>query len=90
MSARGRAGDGVPFVGTDELVAWLHAMPVLDRARVASLLVNTENIRVVGRIRRAAIYELTRTMTYAEAAAQLGMSVSAINNAVSEHRRDAS
>jgi DNA-directed RNA polymerase specialized sigma24 family protein len=83
------AGQRPPFADEDELVAWLESLPPLDQARVASLLVDTENIRRVGRIRRAAIYELTRSMTYAEVAAALGMSVSAVNNAVTAHRRDA-
>ena len=82
-------GERLPFTSEAELVAWLEAMPALDRARVAALLVDTETIRVVGRVRRAAVYELTRSMTYAEAAAALSSSVSAVNYAVSGHLRDA-
>ncbi len=90
----GAAGEGghrerPPFTDVDQLVAWLHAMPPLDRARVAALLVDTETIRVVGRVRRKAVFQLTRSMTYADAAAALGCSSSAINDAVSGHKRDA-
>ncbi len=93
VGATGEDGPGMsgrpPFTSVDELVAWLHAMPALDRARVAALLVDTETIRVVGRVRRAAVYQLTRSMTYADAAQALGCSTSAINYAVTGHQRDA-
>jgi hypothetical protein len=89
----GAVGEGSaerpPFTDVDQLVAWLDAMPPLDRARVAALLVDAETTRVVGRVRRTAVYQLTRSMTYADAAAELGCSASAINYAVTGHLRDA-
>lgn len=71
----------------DDLLAWLAAMPPIDRARVAGLLVDHDTTKAVGAVRRGAIYEETRVRSYADVAADLGVSLSAINKAISEHRR---
>jgi DNA-directed RNA polymerase specialized sigma24 family protein len=89
VRARGHGdAERSPWHSVDDLVAWLHTMPPLDRARVAALLVDEATVHAVGQVRRAAVYQLTRSMTYAETADLLGTSTSAVNNAVTAHRRD--
>lgn len=73
----------------NDLLAWLAAMPPLERARVAGLLADHATVKAIGQVRRAAIYEETRERSYADVAGELGVSESAINKAVSEHRRAA-
>lgn len=71
------------------LLSWLASLPAIDRAQVANMLVAHDTAKAVAAVRRAAIYEATRTNTYAEVARRLGVSDAAINKAVSEHKRSA-
>jgi uncharacterized protein YdbL (DUF1318 family) len=71
----------------DGLLRWLTALPAIQRAQTADMLVSAATVRAVGRIRRAAIYEATRDSSYTDVAASMGVSTSAINKAVTEHRR---
>lgn len=73
--------------GLDAVVAWLSSMPPIDRARVAGVLVAHDTTARLAAIRRAAIYEATRTSSHATVAAALGVSLSAVNKAITEHNQ---
>lgn len=75
-------------VTLDSILADIAALPALQRAQLLAQLVSHDTGQRLGALRRAAVYELTRRRTYAEVAADLGVSVAAVNKAVTEHRRD--
>jgi hypothetical protein len=68
-----------------ELIDWLGALPSVERAKVAAVLVDARTIVAVAEVRRAAIYEATRSAPRAEVAAELGVSRQAIGKAITEH-----
>jgi len=63
-------------------------LPAAARARTARALID-EAKRLLSAEADAAVVELTRSMSYADAAQVLGISVPAVNKAVSRHRRAA-
>lgn len=75
----------------DEALTLLGSLPDIPRARVLSALLDGNNLRHLVAIRREAIYRATRAdgATYATVAAELGVSVAAVNKAVTAHRRSA-
>jgi DNA-binding XRE family transcriptional regulator len=68
-----------------ELTDWLGALPPVERAKVAAVLVDARTVVAVAEIRRAAIHEATRHTSRAEVAAELGVSRQAIGKAITEH-----
>jgi hypothetical protein len=68
-----------------ELIDWLGALPSVERAKVAAVLVDARTIVAVAEVRRAAIYEATRSAPRAAVAAELGVSRQAIGKAITEH-----
>lgn len=68
------------------LIARLPKMPAVARARAARDLVD-EAKRILSTTADAAVVEATRSQSYAEVAAGLGDSLSAVNKAVSRHRK---
>jgi DNA-directed RNA polymerase specialized sigma subunit len=69
----------------DEVLAWLDTLPPIQRARWLGALLDTRNARGLTAVRVDAIYEETRRRTYDEVAAELGVSRSAVRNAVKAH-----
>jgi hypothetical protein len=77
----------------DELIAALLAqlalLPLEDRIRAGRWLADAATARAVGAATDAAVFELSRTTTYADVARRLGVSEAAVNKAVTSHRRRA-
>jgi hypothetical protein len=69
-----------------EVLAWLDTLDPITRARMLGALLDTRNAAVLSGRRVAAIHEATWTRTYAEVAAEVGVSVSAIGKAVSQRK----
>lgn len=69
-----------------EVLAWLHTLEPTTRARYLTVLLDTRSSAVLSAERVAAVYEATRTRSYAEVAAEVGVSTHAINHAVTRHR----
>jgi hypothetical protein len=67
------------------VLAWLAAMPALERARTASEITDVRR-NAPRSLRCAAILELPRSATYGQVAELLGVSAAAVNKAVTEHR----
>lgn len=69
------------------ILAYLHTLPPLARARAAKLLAEADARARFGAVRRGAIYQATRSpdATYDTVAAALGVSWSAVNKAVNAH-----
>lgn len=90
---------GEPAVGSDALRARVAALaesvatvmeldPVVA-ARSAPRIID-EAKAVMSAVRKTAITTAARTMTHAQIAAELGVSASAVNNAIVEHRASVS
>jgi len=70
----------------DALIAWLGDVDdPIARARIGAMLVDQDTIAAVGTVRRAAVYQATRTTPRAAVADELGVSVSAVAKAILEH-----
>ena len=73
----------------DEALALLAPLTPVQRARVLSALLDTNNHPLLSAMRVQAVHDATRApgATYATVAAQLGVSTSAVNKAVTQHRK---
>jgi DNA-binding transcriptional ArsR family regulator len=67
------------------VLAWLDTLPPIQRARWLGALLDTRHAKALTAVRVSAIYEETRARTYKEVAADLGVSWSAVRNAVKAH-----
>jgi hypothetical protein len=89
MFATSRTGQ-VPATQDDligELRALLGGLPVEERARVGRWLADARTAQAMSAEADAAVFELTRSTSYDEVAARLHVSSSAVNKAVTAHRR---
>jgi DNA-directed RNA polymerase specialized sigma24 family protein len=68
-----------------DAVASLPDLDPIDAAQLAPRLID-EAKSVMAAVRKRAISDATARMTHAEVAARLGVSTSAVNNAIVEHR----
>lgn len=81
------AGPGV--VSLTQLVSRLtrlSVLPPVERA-IESAALADEARSVMARIRRAAVYEATRSESWADVAGRLGVSAAAVNQLITQHRR---
>lgn len=62
-------------------------MPPVERAKLGRLLADGRTTKAIGAVTDAAVYELTRSESYGEVAARLDVSASAVNKAITSHRR---
>jgi len=80
----GAAGIGRPS-SLPDLVDALAVLPPLERARLARLLADRRTQGVLAAMADAAVVEVTRSQTYDEVAAALGVSYGAVRKAVVRH-----
>lgn len=78
-----------PTSPLDDALALLRSLTPVQRARVLAALLDGHNTALLTGMRAEAVYDATRAdgATYATVAAQLGVSTSAVNKAVTQHRR---
>lgn len=66
-------------------IAALAQLPPIERAdRAAALAIAAKH--VLARVRRAAVFEATRSASWADVAKELGVSTAAVNQLVTQHR----
>jgi hypothetical protein len=76
-----------PQVVLESVLAWLAALPPIQRAQAAGMFADPATSSAFAAARRGAIYEATRTASHDEVAAALGVSPFAVNKAITEHNR---
>lgn len=69
----------------EKILAWITSLPPLERARMARTIGDPGTRQAIGAVGDAAVYELTRSATWAEVAELLGVSVRTVNKAVTRH-----
>lgn len=87
MNTPGYCGFMTLSLNVDAMLAQLGRLPPIERAQVAQQLIEEARTaqQLIGRERRNAIAEATAAgASYAEVAAQLGVSTAAINKAITE------
>ncbi len=80
-----------PPNSTDDIVAWLDAMPAIQRERVAKVLSDPQTVRAIGLCRAQAVVELTKVpgASWASVAQMLGVSEATVGRLVTVARKAA-
>ncbi len=81
-----------PPSSADDIVAWLDAMPAIQRERIAKLLSDPQTVRAIGLCRAQAVVEMTKVpgASWASVAQALGVSEAAVGRLVTVARKAAS
>jgi hypothetical protein len=75
------------LLSRDDLLAALRELPMDARVKVCRLLADGVTAKAVSAVGDEAVFEMTRVESYEVVAARLGVSVAAVNRAVTAHRR---
>lgn len=70
----------------DKTLEWLRSLPVPERARMVRTIGDAQARQAIAALGDEAVYEWTRSATWAEVAKELGVSVRTVNKAVTRHR----
>jgi hypothetical protein len=74
-----------PFNDLASLLTWLDELRPTDRVHVARLLADTRTSRELARFADATVYDMTRTASRVDTAAELGTTVRAVQRAITNH-----